>query len=282
MAKLGLNENVLFKQTAQGGQVFFHQPFSHLCCLIYSLRNWSLRRKFCCVLHEASNYNVGVATAWRAFLGTISRLVVIRLCQLIGVQVRGVSSYVCSTYGVAPKKISYLHLFENQLKSQYPGSSFKNDTAVVWLRRGGSLASADILFSLQAKNFVSKVIVLGDKLECDELFDILKKEIIYANIEISEEKYHVSEQRFFQMLQSAKWFISVYPREGFGLSAFQAAYFGCIVLAPQKGAIGEWLPRINYEICDELMVSGQLIFEKILLASKVNATFAQDYIKNEN
>lgn len=281
-AKIDLYPEVLSSKVKEHDQVFFHQPFSHLCCLLYVLRKWSLRKNFCCVLHEASNYNVGVASPWRALLGTVMRRIVIGFCQLAGVRIRGVSAYVCSTYGLPWDKVSYLHLFQKRLANQSLSNIQRSEIAVVWLRRGGSVGSAEIISHLYCNASLSKVVVLGDKIECDALLDILSEKSFSGAIEISDEKYQISEDRFFHVLQSARWFISIYPREGFGLSAFQAAYFGCVIVAPNEGALAEWVPSANYEINEKLRQGKKITSEELLLVSSINSAFAQDYIKNEN
>lgn len=263
-------------------KIFFHQPYSHFCCLMYAFRNFRSRARLYCVLHEASNYNVGVARYPRALLGTFFRIIVIWLCLLLGVKVLGVSRFVCSTYGLPARTISYLYLFKNVLDQKNSDSIDRKDAAVVWLRRGDAERSALIISRLANVVGLAEIAVLGDVSECDLFRKVLESVLSGKQVKIINDEYKVSEQRFLQLLQSSKWFVSTYPREGFGLSAFQAVYFGCIVLARRSGALAEWLPVENYAIAAKVMNGTVVAAEEIEAASTMNTKFAMDYIAYEN
>lgn len=275
--------NSRYPQLNTARNIFFHQPFSHICCLWYAITIPKMRSKLCCILHEASNYNFGVTSFWRALIGTICRFLVIRFCSLLGVNVRGVSDFVCSTYLLKPKRISYVHLFRDHLKYSNHTKSRKEDLAIFWLRRGDGAYALRFIGSLQSKTSLSSVAVLGDAFECNSFLSRLRATEFSNKVEVLQLDNKIDEQHFFRLLEVAKWFVSTYPREGFGLSAFQAASFGCVVLSQEKGAVREWLPEINHVIAKKLLGTAEhLGFDEITQASMINMKFAQEYLKNEN
>jgi glycosyltransferase involved in cell wall biosynthesis len=283
-AKLSMKSSL--SQLGDVGTVFFHQPFSHLCCLLYAVAVPNHRARLCCVLHEASNYNLGVAPIGRAIVGSLIRFLVIWCCFMLGIQIKGVSNYVCSTYLMRPKTISFLHLFRESLENATSdiSSAPRDNLAVVWLRRGDGKRSYALLCSLYEKAGLSTVVVLGDALERESLMNMLELgELVPKKIEALDVGCKTSETEFFSMLRRSKWFVSTYPREGFGLSAFQAAYFGSVVLAAKTGAVVEWLPELNYAIAEKILNSAvEIKPEEIQQGSSINIKFARTYLRNED
>lgn len=233
-------------------KIFFHQPRSHLCCLLIALICFGRRQMLCCILHEASIYNLGATGKTRALLGALTRLVVVRLCVLLGVEIRAVSAYVARSYGLKFRAISYLYLFSPSL-GRLSISASKTNCAVVWLRRGTAQKSFRCIEKLYGVGMVSQIVLLGDPVEITVMAREIRSCPGLAGLPLSAERSGMPEAEFLECLRDSRWFVSFFPREGFGLSVFQAAYFGCVVLGSWSGAIVEWLPSINCQITNRLL-----------------------------
>ena len=273
-----------FAKDKNVGRIFFHQPLSHLYCLVIVLFNPRLRLKMSCVLHESSHYNIGAAKYFRARLAYLVRLVVIRMSSLIGVEILGVSEYVCASYFLKNKKtIHFLNLFREDLERASTEVTLKEDLAVVWLRKGTAAQTAFCLTNLKLSGCLSGVVLLGD---ADEVATVTKRILTDRKLQgvpILNDRPSLKQEEFYTYLCRARWFLSFFAREGFGLSAFQATFFGCIVLAAWSGAIVEWLPVENKKFLD-LLASGTLTPDnaEVSRVSAINMKFAREHFYNEN
>jgi hypothetical protein len=260
-------------------KIFFHQPISHLYCLVTALLNFRQKHKLCCVLHEASHYNWRAAGLFRSSVGYLVRLLVVRLCALLGVEIVGVSAYVCKSYFLQVRTVSYLSLFKPILEQFASLAQAKSDLAVVWLRKGTGGKSLRYLRNLNQIGMLSGVVILGDPATSDFVRGQLMRDASFADIPVLNVANSIPEADFARYLCRSRWFLSFFPREGFGLSVFQAAYFGCIVLATWSGAITEWLPESNKRILDFLGAGApEIEIDELAHVSEINKAFARKYI----
>lgn len=260
--------------------IYFHQPMSHLYCLFLALTRFNHRKKFCCVLHEASNYNLGVTPLYRAALGAFLRFFVVRACILLGVEVRGVSRFVCSSYLIPPIIIDYTYLFTPALESAQAVETKKALCAVIWLRRGTGKNSFNFLIQLYAIQQVREIVVLGDEIECGAFLNALRNHPSLCKLILVNQEFRVSESVFLLYLAQSRWFVSFYHREGFGLSAFQAVFFGCVVACEWAGALKEWVPIANLNLAKMVESGIYVSFNEVDTVSKINIEFARGYNKS--
>lgn len=238
-------------------KLYFHQPRSHLYCLIFLLLYPKARNRFSCVLHEASNYNVGAANYSRALIGFMIRRAVIFLLELLNVEIMGVSDYVLRTYGIFNgRKISYINLFKDDVRrltdfKRNNTSSLCESTLIIWIRRGDSHRVFQIIQPMKSKNLFNKVSLFGDDIEVALLKQKIGDKLKWVTI--NSHPTRISRMDFIGELEKSTWFLSVFDKEGFGLSIFEAMAAGCVCLTSKSGAASEWLPSENYLLLDCIM-----------------------------
>lgn len=276
-----LKELLVYAKNDEVEKIYFHQPLSHLYCLMTTLINPSHRKKMCCILHESASYNLGAAKFPRAQFGYVARLTVIRACGLFGIELRGVSEYVCNSYYLSNKNtISFLDLFKSALVEYIVGSVPKEDIAVAWLRKGTAEETFSCLIDLQNSGNLSGAVLLGDTEEISILKKKLRLHSQLVRVAIVDERPSLTQDEFYSLLQRSRWFLSFFAREGFGLSVFQATFFGCIVLAAWSGAIAEWLPEENRDILLQLRSDAASLNSDVLFrVSITNKNFARRRFK---
>ena len=262
----------------------FHQPKSHLFCLFLTLLGKNSAGKFTCVLHESSGYTGGVASKCRSKCGHALRWIVINALRIFNVEIVGVSKYVLHSYNIFNgKKISYLGLFREDLDAILCGHLLKRPStlAVVWIRRGDFLRVTQWIEVLNRRSLVSEVYLFGDSVEVGRVKDYLADR--YKDISIAKCNNRIERSAFLKILAKSTWFISVFDKEGFGLSAFEALCSGCICLLPRAGAIPEWLPACNFHIADCLLETNvDIKLSYLKKVSRYNRILAKEILKNES
>jgi hypothetical protein len=92
--------------------------------------------------------------------------------------------------------------------------------------------------------------LLGDIIEVEKFKEhILKGDDFLADL-LCETPNVLNFFDFLNLINESKYFISFYPKEGFGLSVFFAMYFGSIVVCEPQGGYIDWLPSLNYDYQD--------------------------------
>lgn len=233
-------------------KIFFHQPKSHLFALI--LIPFIKRDKIVCVLHESANYN----TYWsfKSISILISRYLVIYILKFVKIKMLSVSNYVSSSYFLKhTPNISYLYLFKNEMIELIDDLSKKRENnalngCVAWIRKGTAIWTYNLIYLLHRKKLINQVILLGDEKEINILKALIQENIKSINLNTP---LLLSKKKFYETLWENKWFISGFPKEGFGLSVFEAACLGSICLTPKSGALLEWLPNENFEIMSKIL-----------------------------
>lgn len=265
-----------------GSTIYFHQPKSHLYCALVSFLYPHRIKNFRAILHEAANYNSGVAHFIRALIGYLGRRTVISFLKFLNVEILGVSDYVLRTYGIlSGKRITYLNLFkqdiENIINKNKPDfDRLKSSTITIWVRSGDGVRVQKILNLMSRGNYFRHVNLLGDKSEVESM----KSTIMKTNvpIEINEIAAIISREDFIRKLVESTWFLSMFEKEGFGLSAFEAMAAGCVCLTPRSGAINEWLPAENYILFEKILAGSVIDHDLILKTSNINRAKAKELI----
>lgn len=255
-------------------KIYFHQPRSHLYCLLISLFYPRVRNFFSCVLHEASDYNIHVAKYCRGLVGYYMRRAVVFFLELLNVEILGVSDYVLHSYGIVDgAKISYLSLFKDDI-SKLIGDQKNNasllcdSTLTIWIRKGDSHRVLEIIRLMFSKKLFNNINLFGD----DSEVSLLKRQIEYKfnGININSHPSRITRVEFIRELNKSTWFLSVFDKEGFGLSIFEAMAAGCICLTSKSGAASEWLPPENYTLLDCIMRSRDFDHSHINKISNLN------------
>ncbi|WOE83561.1 hypothetical protein [Aeromonas veronii] len=238
-----LDENKDIKIHSDGyDKVFFHQPAAHffLCKSLFNL--YGDRSKCILVLHEASNYNFD-AWSFRSYLTTLARFSIVNFLSVF-FECFSVSKFVSNSYWRKFRIISYCYLYSRQLKEVSLQSHVKSNIAVIWVRRGD--AAKHFKLFKKKENFFRgfRYVVLGDP---NEVF-LIKKEMLANKYQYFDYEHKLDFKNFLYHLSCSKLYISLYEREGFGLSTFFAAYLGNVIFTSRSGAVLDWLPQENYEL----------------------------------
>lgn len=266
------------KKTDSCERIYFHQPRSHLYCMIISFMYPAKKKRFSCILHEAADYNKGVTNIFRSTIGFIARTLVISILNRINVNILGVSNYVLGSYGILNgQRISYLHLFKEYAGlTSKEGMSSDNllykSTLTAWIRKGDAHRVIKVINSMESIGLIANVNLFGDNSEVLLLKKQIKKTRNY--IKINPHPSRLRREDFISELEKSTWFISMFDKEGFGLSVFDAMAAGCICLTSKSGAIIEWLPSENFLVLDKIMSNNQITTDCIHAISRLNKTTA--------
>lgn len=228
----------------------FHQPKSHLWCLLLLLALRVKSSHCTCILHESSDYNYSGKIISKGFFAFLSRLLIIKIISKLNVKILGVSNYVLSSYCIKNGKlISYL----NKLKPKYDflinyKNPQKKNECTAWLRNGDDEYAIKKISKLIDRHLVSHVNLFGDSETVYKVKLKIKKN--YPLISFSDYQKKIDQREFHEILIRTIFFISPFRKEGFGLSLFEAMCAGCICLTPYSGGPKEWLPLENFKIND--------------------------------
>ena len=223
-------------------KVFFHQPAAHLFLFRLFLSLCGDRSKCILVLHEASNYNFNV-WSFRSYLKTIARFFVVNFLSVF-FECLSVSTFVSNSYWRSFSLINYCYLYSRQLKNISLHPYVKSNIAVIWVRKGDA-AKHFKLFKRKETFFRGfKYVVLGDFNEVS----LIKQEMLVNKYQYFDYENKLDFKDFLYHLSCSRLFISLYEREGFGLSTFFAAYLGNVIFTSKSGAVLDWLPKENYEL----------------------------------
>jgi hypothetical protein len=280
------NDNIILKSNLKGiftlllkyrgCNLYFHQPKSHIICLFLSLFKLNFK-SLNCVLHESADFTSNITNNSRARIGFFIRKLIIRLCKKKSVNLFSVSNFVSSSYNINCKKISYLKLFIPLLEGY--DCTNKTNSIVILLRKNNAYQSFLLTIALVNKFDIDNIYVFGEE---DEV-NIFKRSALSNNsinkIIDFDLSYFVSQEHFLQLLSTAKWFISHYEKEGFGLSIFQAMYFGCIIFCPRTGGFIDWLPTSNFNAAS-YAITGSLHSKDLKRFSNLNIAAAHQYIQS--
>lgn len=219
----------------------FHQPLSHLFAVIIFPIALLMQKQIFIILHEASNYDESISKTSKKRI----RCLIIFICEKLGYKILSVSKYIIDSYNCKANTINYTHLFFDDLLKIQPKKFVEKSGAIIWMRPGDAERAFSDINIITKNHQLGRITVLGDEFEFLKLKNQLKNSS-QNNTKISIEFLNKIPQKYLlEKLSSIKWFINPYPREGFGLTAFQAMYFGAIVIAPKTGAISEWLSSSN-------------------------------------
>ena len=223
-------------------KVFFHQPKAHLYLLKLILLRKVKSNNCIIVLHESSNYSFNYLKPI-SYMYTIIRFMLVNLLSL-NIDCVAVSKFVSLSFCRKYEIISFCYLYKDEVEKLNCQQVDKNNTVVQWIRRGDFHANKQLLSSSSKvlKNF--HFVVLGDK---DEVFE-MKCWLRINGYHVIDLEHKISFQDFIQVLIKSKVFISLFPREGFGLATFFAAYFGNLIVHSDAGAVSEWIPNVNMEV----------------------------------
>lgn len=264
-------------------EIYFHQPRSHLYCLIFSLFHRKIRSSLVCVLHESSNYNTGATNFIRSTIGTYIRRSVIYLNYILGVRVAGVSAFVLRSYGIHKgDRISYVNLFEKDLnklifQNKCHTHHLNESTLTAWVRVGDHDRVTKMIKQLSSNNLVRYVNIFGNESEVGLIKEHLSRD--HPSIQIISNPHCLPHELFLAHLDKSTWFLSLFKNEGFGLSVLEALSAGCVCLVPRSGAIPEWLPEENYAIFNDLQHHPERVtIERVVVTSKNNKMAAKEMI----
>jgi glycosyltransferase involved in cell wall biosynthesis len=90
-------------------------------------------------------------------------------------------------------------------------------------------------------------IIFGNTDEIKILLENVKK-LKLDNIASFQVYSLIEKDKFLYLLSQRKWLISTYPLEGFGLTVYEAMYYGLIILVSKSGSMLEIVPEINFYI----------------------------------
>jgi len=253
-------------------KISFHQPFSHfIACLLFPL--YFLRKvRISIILHEAADYDLSISKRSKKYI----RRKIVNLCIIFGYEVRSVSQYISSTYGVKKSLVSYTQLFENDLSRITPIQNKYKSNALVWLRQGDAERALQYIKALEKIYKVKSIAILGNVNECQRILTLVVNEKINRKINIIGE---LSQEELLFVLSSIKWFITPYSREGFGLTAFQAMYYGAMVITPYAGALREWLPSDNFRLSNDILNAQQWTDLELIGLSEINTAHAKKMLQ---
>lgn len=255
--------------------IYFHQPRAHFL-LLSLLIFFKIERKKCVViLHESSNYSFN-SLSLKSYFTTAVRFVVVNLISSV-VDCKSVSRYISNTFFRQFSLINYCYLYKDTLDSDEVSVLKKDNVAVLWIRKGDSNKHMT-LFESNLKFFLSfTYIVLGDRNEVD----LLKRSMLSLGLNYQGLDNKVEFNLFLTFLKRSSIFISLYEKEGFGLSVFFAAYYGNIVFAAKSGAVYNWLPIENYDFMN-LVSNGDVTNFDCTLQSEINNDIKAISIINRN
>lgn len=220
--------------------VFFHQPRSHLLLLILLFFLKIERRKCIAILHESSNYSFNLISL-KSYFTTLTRFFIVNLVSIF-VECKSVSKYISNTFFREFNIINYCYLYKDVLDSVDVTVLKKDNTAVLWVRKGDFEKHLTLVESNLSFFSSFTYIILGDKSEVD----LLKDFFLSRGLDFKKLDNKVEFNAFLNILKYSSLFISLYGKEGFGLSVFFAAYYGNIIFAANSGAVYNWLPIENY------------------------------------
>lgn len=255
--------------------IFFHQPRAHLLLLTLLFFFKIERRKCIVILHESSNYSFN-SSLLKSYVTTAVRFIIVNLISNF-VECKSVSKYISNTFYRNFSVINYCYLYKDALDSFEISFFKKNNIAVLWVRKGD--LNKHLMLLKSNLNFFSSLsyVVLGDK----EEVGLLKRSLFSLGLNYQELDNKVDFNSFLNILKYSSVFISLYEREGFGLSVFFAAYYGNIVFAAKSGAVYNWLPIENYDFMN-LVSNGNVTNFDCTLQSEINNDIKAISLINRN
>lgn len=239
-------------------KIFFHQPKAHLYLFKLLLLRKVACKKCTIVLHESSNYTFNYLNPI-SYIYTIIRFMLVNLLSF-KIDCVAVSKFISSTFCRRFETISFCYLYKDEVEKLNFRQMDKNNTVVIWIRKGDFQINKQLLSnsSKVLKDF--HFVVLGDEYEVSKMKFWLKGNG-YNTLDLEHKIAFVS---FIQMLIKSKIFISLFPREGFGLATFFAAYFGNLIVHSDTGAVSEWIPSMNMKVWTSINDSNFEKFDFIL------------------
>lgn len=253
IVEIGEGPGAVIRAALRAHQVFFHQPTAlAVSVALMPILIWKAPR-VTLVLHESPDYDACPGpNHLKSRLKASVRKLVVHLAHKIGYQITSVSRYIAEGYGVPATPVSYIHLFSQELLSRHPAPFASRHGTLVFVRPGDTPRALSMILRVCHEVEAGEITVFGDPAECTILTKELRQKVSRTITASHPDRSFIPPPLLLDMLSRCKVFISPYPREGFGLTAFQAMSLGALVLAPcGGGALKEWLPARNFALLAE-------------------------------